>query len=163
MKILRPAVIPVLVLAATLASAQSPAQKAFDALKTLQGTWVGKSPAGQGAEVTYRVMSGGTIVMADQKFAGEDMTSMFYVQGGTLWMTHYCPSNNQPRMRATVSPDGMSVSFDFVDATNLPGPEAGHMHRALYLFADPEHYSEDWTWKQEGKESRMHFDMQRKK
>jgi len=144
-------------------AAQSSAQKAFDSMKALEGTWVGKSASGATAEVTYRVMSGGTALMADQKFGDEAMTSMFYVQGDTLLMTHYCPSNNQPRMKATVSPDGKTVLFDFVDATNLPGPQAGHMHRALYVFADADRYSEDWTWKQEGKDSHMHFEMQRKK
>jgi len=161
MRAIRIAVMLLIVGAA--AFAQSDAQKVLDTFKSMAGTWTGKSPRGETAEVTYRVLAGGTTVMAESKLGGEQMTSMFYVDGDHLRMTHFCPSNNQPRMQATISGDGKSVLFDFVDATNLAGPQAGHMHRALYVFLDPEHYSEEWTWKQEGKETRMHFDMQRAK
>ena len=102
--------------------------------------------------------------MADMHMAGDDMMSMYYVDGDQLLMTHFCPTNNQPRMKAVISADLSTVTFDFLDATNLPGPQAGHMHRAVFLFsADPGHYSEEWTWKQEGKDSKMYFEMQRKK
>jgi len=143
--------------------AQSNAQKVLDRFKSMAGTWQGKSEKGQTSEVTYRLMAGDTAVMAESHMISEDMTSMFYVDGDRLLMTHFCPSGNQPRMQATISPDLKTVTFDFLDATNLAGPQAGHMHRAVYLFSDAEHYSEEWTWKQEGKDAHFHFEMQRKK
>jgi len=101
---------------------------------------------------------------ADMHMAGDDMVSMYYVDGDQLLMTRFCPTNNQPRMKAVISADLNTVTFDFLDATNLPSPQAGHMHRAIFLFsADPGHYSEEWTWKQEGKDTKMYFEMQRKK
>ena len=147
----------------TAGFAQSNAQKVLDRFKSMVGTWEGKSAKGQTSEVTYRLMADGTAVMADSHMVSEDMTSLFYVDGDRLLMTHFCPSGNQPRMVATISPDLKTVFFDFLDATNLPGPQAGHMHRAVYLFSDAEHYSEEWTWKQEGKEANFHYEMQRKK
>jgi hypothetical protein len=79
-------------------------------------------------------------------------------------MTHFCPSGNQPRMRATtIAPDLKTISFDFLDATNLPNPRAGHMQRAMYLFSDADHYTEEWTWRQDGKDTTYQFEMQRKK
>ena len=143
--------------------AQSDAQKALDRFKAMAGTWTGKGAQGQTSEVSYQLMAGGTSVMADIKMGDEAMTSMFYVDGDRLLMTHFCPSNNQPRMKATFSPDGKTVTFDFVDATNLASPQAGHMHKVVYVFADADHYSEDWTWKHEGKDAHFQFDMQRKK
>ena len=143
--------------------AQSDAQKALDRFKSMVGTWTGKSPQGQSSTVAYQLIAGGTSVMADIKMGDEVMTSMFYVDHNQLLMTHFCPSNNQPRMKATISPDGKSVTFDFMDATNLASPEAGHMHRAVYVFVDPDHYSEDWTWKHEGKDSHFRFEMTRQK
>lgn len=143
--------------------AQSDAQKALDRFKAMAGTWTGKGAQGQTSEVSYQLMAGGTSVMADIKMGDEAMTSMFYVDGDRLLMTHFCPSNNQPRMKATFSPDGKTVTFDFVDATNLASPQAGHMHKVVYVFADSDHYSEDWTWKHEGKDAHFQFDMQRKK
>ena len=142
---------------------QSDAQKALDRFKAMEGTWVGKGVHGDTAEVTYKVIAGGTSVMADIKMGEEAMTSLFYVDGGRLLMTHFCPSGNQPRMQAVIAPDGKTVTFDFLDATNLPSPQAGHMHKAVYVFTDADHYSEDWTWKHEGKDSHFQFEMGRKK
>jgi len=88
---------------------------------------------------------------------------MYYVDGDRLLMTHFCPSNNQPRMKATISPDGKSVTFDFIDATNLASPQTGHMHKVVYVFGDADHYSEDWTWKHAESDTHFRFEMQRKK
>jgi hypothetical protein len=143
--------------------AQSSAQKTLDRFKSMVGTWQGKSPSGGTYEVNYRLAAGGTAVMADMHMADDEMVSMYYVDGDQLLMTHFCPTNNQPRMKAVISPDLDMVTFDFLDATNLPSPQAGHMHRAVFVFSDSGHYSEEWTWKHEGKDSKMYFEMQRKK
>jgi hypothetical protein len=163
MKTLRISAVLALLLASTALWAQSDAQKVLERFKSMSGTWQGKSPSGDTSEVTYRLQAGGTAVMAELQMGDEAMTSMFYVDGDQLLMTHFRPSNNQPRMKATISPDLKTVSFDFLDATNLPGPQAGHMHRAVYVFTDADHYSEEWTWKKEGKDSKFHFEMTRKK
>jgi len=162
MKTFRTAAVLTLILAATSLWAQSDAQKVLDRFRSMVGTWEGKSPSGDTSTVTYQLMGGGTAVMAESHMISEDMTSMFYVDGDRLLMTHFCPSGNQPRMTASISPDLKMVSFDFLDATNLPGPQTGHMHRAVYLFSDAGHYSEEWTWKKEGKEAKFHYEMQRK-
>lgn len=163
MRVLRGLAAGLVVLAAVSSWADSDAQKTLDRFKAMAGTWTGKGAHGETSEVTYQVIAGGTSVMADIKMGDEAMTSLFYVDNGRLMMTHFCPSNNQPRMQATFSPDGKTVTFDFLDATNLASPQAGHMHKVVYVFADPEHYSEDWTWKHEGKDSHFQFEMQRKK
>ena len=143
--------------------AQSNAQKSLDHFKSMVGTWQSKSPNGKISEVTYRLAAGGTTVLADMQLSGHEMASMYYVDGDQLIMTHFCGTGNQPRMKAVISPDLNTVSFDFMDATNLPGPNAGHMHRAVFVFSDPDRYSEEWTWKEEGQVSNMHYEMQRKK
>jgi hypothetical protein len=163
MRILRAATAVAMMLMAISVWAQSDAQKALDHFKAMEGTWVGKGAHGETSEVTYRLIAGGTSVMADIKMGDEAMTSLYYVDGGRLLMTHFCPSNNQPRMVAVVSPDGKTVTFDFLDATNLASPQAGHMHKAVYSFTDADHYNEDWTWKHEGKDAHFQFEMERKK
>ena len=75
--------------------------------------------------------------MGENKMGSEEMLSLFYVDGSRLFMTHFCPSGNQPRMQATISPDLKTISFDFLDATNLPNLQAGHMHHATYFFPTP--------------------------
>jgi len=152
-----------LLFASTTLLAQSNAQQVLDRFKSMAGTWEGKSPTGDTSEVTYQLEAGGTTVMADMHMSSEEMVSMYYVDGDQLLMTHFCPSNNQPRMKAVISPDLKTVTFEFLDATNLAGPQAGHMHRAVFLFSDAGHYAEEWTWKKGDKNVTFHFEMQRKK
>jgi hypothetical protein len=143
--------------------AQSDAQKVLERLKSMVGTWQGKSSTGESYEVTYTLVAGGASVMTQMHMLDDDMMSMYYVNGDDLLMTHFCPTKNQPRMKATISPDLNTVSFDFMDATNMKGPNAGHMHRAVFMFSDPEHYTEEWTWKQQDKSNTIRYEMQRKK
>ena len=114
------------VLAATCAFAQSDAQKSFDQLKTLVGTWEGKAPDGKTVQVTFRETSGGSALLSEIT-GHEDMVTMFHLDGSRLMMTHYCATGNQPRMVGTASPDGKTFSFNFVDATNvLPSQPGTH-------------------------------------
>ena len=118
---------------------------------------------GESVEDIFSLTAGGTAVMAEDKMGAEEMLSLFYVDGDRLLMTHFCPSGNQPRMQATISPDLKTISFDFLDATNLPNRQAGHMHRATYIFSDADHYSQEWTWMQDSKSTTFRSEMQRKK
>jgi hypothetical protein len=163
MKSIRAATVLMLVFSSTSLLAQSDAQKVLDRFKAMAGTWEGKSPKGQTSKVKYELVAGGTAVMSESQMIGDDMTSMFYVDGERLMMTHFCPSGNQPRMQATISTDLKTVAFEFVDATNLSGPQVGHMHRAVYVFSDTGHYSEEWTWRQEGKDAKFQYEMMRAK
>src|ERR1700675_279757 len=163
MKILRMAAVSLLMFSAISGCAQSDSQKVLDRFKSMTGTWSGKGAHGETSEVTYQLIAGGTSVMADIRMGDEAMTSLFYVDGGRLLMTHFCPSNNQPRMQAAIAADGKTVTFDFLDATNLSSPQAGHMHKVVYVFTDADHYTEDWTWKHQGKDAHFQFEMQRKK
>jgi hypothetical protein len=163
MKLYRTTAVLLIIFTTAAAFAQSDAQKALDKLKSLAGTWEGKDAKGGLVQDTYRLTAGSTAVMGENKMGSEDMLSLFYVDGGRLLMTHFCPSGNQPRMQATIPPDLKSISFDFLDITNLPNPQSGHMHHAVYLFSDAGHYTEAWTWRQNGKDVTFQFEMQRKK
>jgi hypothetical protein len=157
---------PVLVLLALSAAAyaQSDAQKAFDAIKTMPGSWEGKSQDGHPVSVTFKVTSGGSAVMSEiQGHGPEDMISMIHMDGpNRLLMTHYCGAGNQPRMQASVSPDGKVITFNYFDATNLATPDAGHMQRMVLTIVDENHQIEDWTFADHGKEMKEVFDLRRK-
>jgi hypothetical protein len=87
---------------------------------------------------------------------GETMVTIAHMDGDRLMLTHYCAAKNQPRLLATtISPDGRTVEFTFLDATNLPSRDKGHMDRAVYKFVDENHFTTRWTWYQDGKESWM--------
>ena len=160
MKMSRTAFALVLALSTTSAFAQSDAQKSFDKLKTLVGTWEGKTSKGT-AQVTFRMTGGGSALMSEIN-GEEDMITMFHLDGDRLLMTHYCGAGNQPRMVGTLSPDGKSVIFEFLDATNLSSPKAAHMRHVVFTFPDANHHVEDWTFAQDGKEMKESFNLERK-
>lgn len=138
------------------------AQKAFNAIKNLPGTWEGKSTEGEDVRVDFKVTSQGSAVMSEI-LGHEDMISMFHLDGpNRLLMTHYCATGNQPRMQATFSPDGKTMTFDFVDATNLASPDAGHMQRMVLTLVDDNHHTEEWIFVDHGKEHKELFDLRRK-
>jgi hypothetical protein len=152
----------VAVVLTSTAFAQTKAQKAFDAIKTMPGMWEGKSSQGQMLQVNFKVTAGGSAVMSEI-LGKEDMISMFHLDGpNKLLMTHYCGAGNQPRMQASVSPDGKIITFNFMDATNLATPDAGRMQRMVLTMLDDNHHTEDWTFLDHGKELKEFFDLRRK-
>jgi hypothetical protein len=162
MKLLRLA-LSLVVLTATAALAQTAAQKSFDQLKTLTGSWEGKNSKGEALNVSFRDTAGSSALMSEIHGHGpEDMISMVHLDGpNRLMLTHYCGAGNQPRMTATASPDGKTITFNFVDGTNIASPEAGHMQRVVFTILDANHHTEDWTFVAAGKEMKEVFDLKR--
>jgi len=166
MKPLRITLSIILLLTATAALTQTAAQKSLDQLKTLTGSWEGKNAQGKPVQVSFRDTAGGSALMSEIMGKGpEDMISMFHLDGpNRLVLTHYCSAGNQPRMAATASPDGKTITFNFFDATNLESPDAGHMQRVIFIMIDANHHTEDWTFMLPGdKHLQAHMDLQRAK
>jgi len=153
----------VLAALSTAVYAQTDAQKAFNAIKNMPGTWEGKAPDGHALQVTYKVTAGGSAVESEILVPNEDMISMFHLDGpNRLLLTHYCAAGNQPRMQASLSPDGKVITFNYVDATNLASPDAGHMQKMVLTMIDDSHHTEEWTFVDHGKEHKEVFDLHRK-
>ena len=140
----------------TAALAQSDAQKTFEQMKSLSGTWQGKlttTPAdamkdadGMAINITLRTTSSGNAILHEVTSGGmkDDPITMLYLDGDRLMLTHYCDAGNRPRMVARPSPDGKTIEFDFLD---LAGPTThGHMDHAVFTFIDANHHTEDWTY-----------------
>src|SRR2546427_4280648 len=96
----------VLMSLSTVAFAQSDAQKSFDKLKTLAGSWeahvttVPPQAEMEGGlmQMTLRVTSMGHTLMHEMTGAGraDDPITMFVVDGDRLLLTHYCDADNRP-------------------------------------------------------------------
>lgn len=133
----------------TPAAPDSPAQKSFDQLKMLAGSWEG-SLGGKplNGKVTLRVTSMGNTLMHEMKSADrpDDPITMFYLDAGQLVLTHYCDAGNQPHMIATVSPDGKTYTFNFVSASNLLASQEGHMQQVVFTILDANHHTERWDF-----------------
>ena len=151
-------------LISTAALAQSAAQKSFEQLKALAGSWEG-SIDGQPLQVSLRVTSKGNAILHEMKSAGpDDPITLFHLDGERLLLTHYCDAGNQPRMVATISPDGKTIVFNFVDATNLLSSQMGHMQRVTFTFIDSDHHTEKWEFAMaDGKQMGGLLDLKRTK
>ena len=158
--------------AADSAATQSDAQKSFEQLKTLAGSWEGRIvtfPAeadieGKPMHVSMRVTSMGNALVHEATGAGrpDDPITMLYLEGDRLLLTHYCDAGNRPRMTGKMPPDGKTVEFEFLDVAG--STQYGHMHHAVFTFIDANHHIEDWTYMHPGdKPLRAHFDLQRTK
>ena len=91
------------------------------------------------------------------------MVTMIHLDGDRLMLTHYYAMGNQPRMVGTISPDGKTITFDFLDATNLTSKE-GHLQRIVFNLLDSDHHSERWEFKMaDGKQTNDLIDLKRTK
>lgn len=163
MKSLRIAIGVLLAFVATAVLAQTDAQKSFDQLKSLTGSWEGKNSQGEPVKVSYRMTAGGSALMSEIDGHGDQMISMIHFDGANrLLLTHYCTAGNQPRMLASASPDGKTITFNFLDATNLASPQSGHMDHVVIAMLDANHHTEEWNFIDHGKQMKEVFDLTRK-
>ena len=169
----------VLLLFSAVALAQSDAQKSFDKLKALAGTWQGdvtidppQADMGNGTkmQLSLRVTSRGNALVHEMREAGkpddpnrfDHPVTMLYLDSDRLLLTHYCDAGNRPRMVARTSSDGKTVEFDFLDVAG--GTQYGHMDHAVFTFVDANHHTEEWTFMMPGdKPVHARMELQRSK
>jgi len=125
---------------------------AFARLKTLVGEWQGTGEK-KSERLSYELIAGGTSLIeretADNRPA---MITVYHMDGNRLLLTHFCMAGNQPRMEAReFDPATGRLHFDFMDATNLPGKDSGHMHAATLRIADHDHLASTWVYYEGGK------------
>ncbi|MGH8093858.1 MAG: hypothetical protein ACREIF_10335 [Chthoniobacterales bacterium] len=144
---------------------------AFARLRALAGEWVGTF-AWSGARTstgamnaTYYLTGNGSAVVENLVMAGVPvMTSVYHMDGTDLRMTHYCAAGNQPRLKAEhIDNAGGSVDFGFIDATNMPSPDAPHVHGVELQFLDPDHLTLTFLFQSGGRESRERIELRRVK
>lgn len=141
-----------------------PPSKGFDQLKPLVGEWTGQTPGGKTMQASYQLVSGGTALLERLSMDGEaEMVTLYTPDGDRLAVTHYCSAGNQPQMRTEPVTGSQAVfSFSFVRATNLASPTAGHMDHLTVTLKDRDHFSEAWTWSDNGTRHTEVFSFTRK-
>jgi len=133
------------ILASTALLPASQPNAAWDKLKTLVGDWKGADGMGE-VRISYRLVSNGTTLMETMD-SGHDtsMVTMYHVDGSRILATHYCAAGNQSRMAAAaLSPDGKTLSFRFVDATNVT-PDSQIMQGVVVTFDGSDRFEQAWT------------------
>ena len=143
---------------------QTPVELAFGKLQALAGEWAGKDEQGGTVTSRFELVAGNTAVMETLKMAdmGEDMLTLYSVDQNSIALMHYCPTNNQPKMRATPGAGALKeLNFSFEGAGNLPDASAGHEQKLVLEFEDKDHITERWTWRRAGKDTEMVFRLAR--
>ena len=131
--------------------------EAFEKLKALVGHWETDKTNMNKATLDLELTSGGTAVL--EKFhmveGGKpvEMTTLYYLDGDQVKLTHYCMAGNQPTMKGWYAPETKTITFDFVSASNLKSADDGHMHHAVYTFIDNDHFKTTWTFRKEQKDA----------
>jgi len=132
---------------------------AYARLRTLVGQWEADTPMGK-ARLSFELIAGGTALVERETFDKMPaMETVYYPDGNRLLLTHYCMEGNQPRMQAqSYNAETGELKFEFLDATNLASPAAGHMHNATFHFVDANHLVAEWQFWENGKLDRTeHF------
>src|ERR1700746_1114707 len=131
--------------------------EAFEKLKSLVGHWETDKTNMNKATLDLELTSGGTAILEKSHMVENgkavEMTTLYYLDGGDVKLTHYCMAGNQPTMRGTYSPETKTITFDLVSISNLKSPDDGHMHHAVYTFIDNDHFKTTWTFRKAQKDS----------
>lgn len=137
---------------AAVSQAQEVTPSGFENLKALVGEWEAELEGGATVRATYRLISNGTAVMEGlTDSAHQDMVTIYHRDGDNLMATHYCSSDNQPRLRALQ--DGNVLAFSMIDVTNLTAPDQRHSRKIVFTFQDSDHYTQEWTQRENGKDT----------
>ena len=128
---------------------------AFALLKTLEGSWTAPAATGRQSTVRFELSANGTVLV--EHYAnpalpgGGRMMSAYHLDGQDLLLTHYCIAGNHPTLRAErFDAATRELQFEFLRATNLTTPDAGHMRRAKYRVTDPDNFVTEWEFFNKG-------------
>ena len=129
----------------------------FERLKSLVGHWETDKTNLNKASLDLELTSGGTAIL-EKLHTVEDgktveMTTLYYLDGGDVKLTHYCMAGNQPTMRGSYSPETNTLTFELVSISNLASANDGHMHHATYTFLDKDHFKTTWTFRKDQKDA----------
>jgi hypothetical protein len=131
--------------------------EAFEKLKSLVGHWETDKTNMNKATLDLELTSGGTAVLEKSHMVEDgktvEMTTLYYLDGGDVKLTHYCMAGNQPTMRGTYSPETKTLIFELVSISNLKSADDGHMHHATYTFLDNDHFKTTWTFRKDQKDA----------
>lgn len=143
-------------LAAISASAgtQESAEACFTKLKSLAGDWYVADPQ-SGKEMValrYKVTAGGSALEeTEMPGTGQEMITMYHMDGASLVLTHYCHVGNQPHMKATAASTPRKIVFQCAGVGNAKSEKDMHMHALTITPVDDQHLQADWQLSQDGK------------
>ena len=105
----------------------------------------------------FKIIAGGSAVQETiHPGKGEEMVSVYHMDGKDLIMTHYCMLGNQPKMKLDPKGKDNQLKFDFAGGTNLDPAKDTHMHEGLITILDDNHIEWSWAGYMDGKPAETH-------
>lgn len=126
----------------------------FDQLKPLEGYWNYYDSKGKWQGSGRIALTAGGSALREVMFSGapHEMTNVYHMDGGSLVLTHYCASGNQPRLRLPAYHLTKPGEFDFrFDSISNWASGDDYMGRLKLEIADQDHASQTWTSYKGGK------------
>ena len=147
------------------AAKPSDAQKMFDQMKSLEGSWHG-TILNTSIDVTIRLASSGTAILHEATTGGgrppNHEITMFYVDGDRLLATHYCDAGNRARFEGKMSPDGKASEFTFLDVAG--STKGGLLKRIVFTTIDANKHVVEFTFiRPDGKPMELRGEFERTK
>jgi hypothetical protein len=160
------AVVTAILFVATFARAgQIENSTSLDGLKPLVGDWTATDAGGKLFTTSFRLISNNTALEETVNSSHDtQMVSIYNADGARVAMTHFCSMGNQPRLETpSERPNPNEFVFSFSGVTNLASPNDQHLHRMVITIQGPDHFTEAWTIRVNGKDSIQKFHYTRKK
>lgn len=147
----------------TTPAAQSEAQKAFEKMKTLSGSWQG-TIMDIPINITIRLASSRKAILHEATTEGgrppDHEITMFYLDEDRLLATHYCDGGNRARFEGKMSPDEKSLEFSFLDVAG--STKGGLVKRMVFNIIDANKHVIEFTFiKPDGKPIELRGEFQR--
>ncbi len=149
----------------------------FDTMaEVLPGNWEGQFADGsfdnptsewRPARINYHLTAGGTAIVED--YFGQDesvvgMTTVYHQDNNDIRATHFCGAMNHPRMISReFDAESKTMSFGFVDVSNLKSPEDYHSRDIDLTIVDDDNIRLTFFGLTDGKRNSRVFAFSRKK
>lgn len=129
------------------AATQTEAQKVFEKMKSLSGSWQG-TIMGISINLTIRPISSDTAILYEAHTSNggppNHEITIFYMDGDRLLATHYCDAGNRARLEGKMSQDGKTSEFNFLDVAG--STKGGLIRRMAFTIVDANKHIEDFTF-----------------
>ena len=129
----------------------------FDKMKSLVGEWQADLPGFGRITSSIRLVSKGTALEETLGTPADNEISLYTPSDSRVVLTHVCaltPDGHVVRLRTpALGAEPRVLEFLPLDSSNLHTPNAPHMRRVVVTFIDRDHFSEEWTKTEGGKDT----------
>lgn len=136
----------------------------FDSIKSLEGDWVLEDTENASVEISYRNVSASNIVIETyHPGRSTEETTVHYIDGGDLLLTHYCSLGPQSHMRLEKDAATDRFRYRSFDTTNMKTKNDRYMQSMELRIVSSTRIEATWTMFKDGKHAQSFpFKLKRK-